>query len=169
MMNNFSVFFGTVFILILQIFVLNNINFFSSINPYLYVAFIFIFPLYKNRFIVLLITFFYGLTLDFFNDTGGIHAFSLLIVVYFRLFFIKLFFKKSNIDFLLFNIQSEAFGQVFNYVVTLTVIHHFILISLDNFSFQNMDIVLLNTLYSSTFTLLLYFLGSYIFRKKTLN
>lgn len=168
-MNNFSLFFGALFLLLVQIFVFNNINFFGSINPYLYVAFIFIFPLHKNRFTVLLITFLYGLTLDFFTDTGGIHAFSLLLVAYLRLFFIKLFFKKSNIDYLLFNIHSEAFGQVFNYVVTLTVIHHFVLISLDNFSFQNMGIVLLNTFYSSTFTLLLYFLGSYIFRKKTLN
>ncbi|CAI8397817.1 MAG: Uncharacterised protein [Flavobacterium sp. SCGC AAA160-P02] len=168
-MNNFSIFFWAVFLLLLQIFVLNNINFFSSINPYLYVAIIFIFPLYKNRFIILIFSFLYGLALDSFTDTGGIHAFSLLFVAYLRLFFIKLYFKKSNIDFLLFNIHSEPFGQVFNYVTTLTIIHHFLLIFLDNFSFQNIDIVLLNTLYSSTFTLLLYFLGSYLFKKKQLN
>ena len=148
---------------------LNNINFSNSINPYLYITFIFIFPLNKNRFAFLFLAFIYGLTLDFFSDTGGLHAFSLLFVAYLRLFFIKLFFKKNEIDYLLFNLHSEAFGQVFNYVVTLTVIHHFVLISLDNFSFQNIGTVLLNTLYSSIFTLILYFIGSYIFRKKQLN
>ena len=50
-----------------------------------------------------------------------------------------------------------------------TIIHHFILFSLDNFSFNNLNIVLLNTLYSSIFTLVLYFLGSYILRKKQLH
>tara|TARA_B100000795_G_C22790260_1_gene436604 strand:+ start:1031 stop:1537 length:507 start_codon:yes stop_codon:yes gene_type:complete len=168
-MNKLRIFFWFILILLLQVFVLNNVNFSNSINPYLYVSFIFIYPLNKNRFLFLFFTFIYGLTLDFFSDTGGIHAFSLLFVAYTRLFFIKLFFKKNNIDYLLFNLHSEVFGQMFNYVVTLTVIHHFILISLDNFSFQNMGTVLLNTLYSSTFTLLLYFLGSYILRKKQLN
>lgn len=168
-MNKFRVFYWSVLILLLQIFVLNNINFSNSINPYLYITFIFIFPLSKNRFAFLFFAFLYGLTLDFFSDTGGLHAFSLLFVAYLRLFFIKLFFKKNEIDYLLFNLHSEAFGQVFNYVVTLTVIHHFVLISLDNFSFQNIGTVLLNTLYSSIFTLILYFLGSYIFRKKQLN
>jgi len=43
------------------------------------------------------------------------------------------------------------------------------LFSLDNFSFQNMGTVLLNTLYSSVFTLILYFAGSYILREKQLN
>tara|TARA_R110000787_G_scaffold91628_10_gene193050 strand:- start:4520 stop:5026 length:507 start_codon:yes stop_codon:yes gene_type:complete len=168
-MNNFRITFWLILILLIQVFVLNNINFSNSINPYLYIAFIFIFPLNKNRFTFLLFAFIYGLLLDFFSDTGGLHAFSLLFVAYLRLFFIKLFFKKSEIDYLLFNLHSEAFGQVFNYVVTLTVIHHFVLISLDNFSFQNIGTVSLNTLYSSIFTLILYFLGSYIFRKKQLN
>lgn len=168
-MNNLSVFLWAVLLLLLQILVFNNINFSGVINPYLYVTFIFIFPLFKNRFIVLFFSFLYGLTLDFFTDTGGVHAFSLLFVAYLRLFFIKLFFKKTNIDFLLFNLQSEPFGQVFNYVTTLTVIHHFILIFLDNFSFENIGLVILHTLYSSTFTLLLYFFGSSLFQRKQLN
>ena len=130
-MNKLRIFFWSILLLLLQILVLNNINFSHTINPYLYITFIFIFPLKKNRFIFLFFTFVYGLILDFFSDTGGIHAFSLLFVAYIRLFFIKLFFKKGNIDYLLFNLNSEAFGQVFNYILTLTLIHHFILISLD--------------------------------------
>ena len=165
-MNKFRIFFWSILILLLQILLFNNINFSQNINPYLYIAFIFIFPLNKNRFLFLSAAFMFGLILDFFSDTGGIHAASLLFVAFLRIYFIKLFFKKNNIDYLLFNLHSETFGQVFNYVVTLTVIHHFVLFSLDNFSFHNMETVFLNTLYSSTFTLVLYFLGSYILRKK---
>ena len=165
-MNKFRIFFWSILILLLQILLFNNINFSQNINPYLYITFIFIFPLNKNRFVFLSTAFIYGLTLDLFSDTGGIHAASLLFVAFLRVPFVKLFFKKNTKDYLLFNLHSEAFGQVFNYVVTLTIIHHFILLSLDNFSFHNIETVLLNTLYSSTFTLLLYFLGSYILRKK---
>lgn len=156
-------------IFFLQVGVLNNINFSGYINPYLYIVFLFMYPLNKNTIPFLTFAFFYGLGIDFFSDTGGVHAFALVFVGYMRLFLIKLFFKKTEVDYLLFSLQRQPFGQVFNHVVTLTLIHHFILLSLDNFSFQNLGSVLLNTFYSSLFTLTLYFLGSFIFRKKQVN
>ena len=168
-MNKVITIIWLIFIFFLQVLVLNNINFSGYINPYLYIAFIFLFPLNKNRFPFLTLAFLYGLGIDFFSDTGGVHAFALLFVGYLRILFIRLFFKKAEVDYLLFSLQREPFGQVFNYVVTLTLIHHLILLSLDNFSFQNLGGVFLNAIYSSIFTLILYFLGSYIFRKKQIN
>lgn len=154
------------FLLFLQVFVLSNIRFLGYINPYLYISFVFYFPLRENRFPFLITSFLLGLSVDFFLDSGGIHAFSILFIAYIRLFFIRLIFKKTTLDFLLFKIQSEPFGKVFNYVVILTIIHHLILFSFANFSFENISDVLLNTLFSSIFTLLLFFIGSYIFIKK---
>ncbi|MEQ6125189.1 hypothetical protein AAON49_13360 [Pseudotenacibaculum sp. MALMAid0570] len=168
-MNKLNIIIWLILIFFLQVFVLNNINFSGYINPYLYIAFVFLFPLSKNRFLFLSLAFLYGLGIDFFSDTGGIHAFSLLSIAYIRLLFVKIFFKKTELDYLLFRLHKESFGQVFNYVVTLTLIHHLILFSLANFSFQNIGGVLLNTLYSSIFTLVLYFFGSYIFRKKQIG
>lgn len=168
-MNSIVITLWLIMIFFLQVFVLNNINFSGYINPYLYIIFVFVFPLNKNRFPFLILAFLYGLGIDFFSDTGGIHAFSLLFIAYIRLLFVKIFFKKTELDYLLFNLHKESFGQVFNYVVTLTLIHHLILISLDKFSFQNPGSILLETIYSSIFTLVLYFLGSYIFRKKQVD
>jgi len=152
-----------IFLLLLQVLVLSNINFLGYVNPYLYISFVFFFPLKENRFPFLIATFFMGLCVDFFLDSGGIHAFSILFIGYIRLFFMRLFFKKTKIDFLLFKLQAEPFGKVFNYVVTLTIIHHLILFSFTNFSFENISAILLNTLFSSIFTLILFFIGSYIF------
>jgi rod shape-determining protein MreD len=154
------------FLLFLQVFVLNHVQFLGYVNPYLYIAFIFSYPLKKNRFFFLFLAFFLGLSVDFFSDSGGIHAFSSLFIGYIRLFFIRTVFGKTEIDYPLFNLQQEAFGKVFNYVVILTIIHHFILFSFANFSFQNFGDILLETLFSSIFTLILFFLGTYIFIKK---
>ncbi|MFY9243201.1 MAG: rod shape-determining protein MreD [Polaribacter sp.] len=153
------------FLLFLQVFVLNNILFLDFINPYLYIAFVFAFPLKENRFPFLFYCFLLGLFIDFFSDSGGIHAFSVLLIAYLRLFFVRIYFKKVPADYPFFEIKSEPFGKVFNYVVTLTVIHHLIYFSIANFSYYNITSVLLNTLCSSIFTLLLYFLGTYIFMK----
>ena len=165
---NKTVYFGLlfVFLVFLQVFVLNNILFLGYINPYLYIAFVFLYPLKKNRFSFLLLSFALGLSIDFFSDSGGIHAFSLVTISYLRLFFIRVFLNKFEVDYPFFKLNLEPFGKKFNYIVTLTVLHHFLLFSFANFSFQNMSHVILNTLYSSAFTLILYFLSIYIFSKK---
>ena len=165
---NKTIYFGLlfVFLVFIQVFVLSNILFLGYINPYLYITFIFLYPLKKNRAIFLLIAFMLGLSVDLFSDSGGIHAFATLSIAYFRLFFAKVFFRKFENDYPFFKLRLEPFGKKFNYVVTLTVLHHFILFSFANFSFLNISHVLLNTLYSSIFTLILYFLGTYIFSKK---
>jgi rod shape-determining protein MreD len=152
-------------LLLLQVFVLNNVLFLGYINPYIYIAFVFLYPLKENRFAFLLYSFLLGLIIDFFSDSGGIHAFSTLLIAYIRLFFIRLYFRKVAADYPFFSLKSESFGKVFNYTVTLTLIHHFTYFTFANFSLENFNNVILNTLFSSIFTLLLYFLGTYIFSK----
>jgi len=145
------------FLLFLQVFLLNNILFLGYINPYLYVAFVIFYPLKKERYLFLFLSFLLGLSIDFFSDSLGINAFSLLFIAYLRLFLIRIIFKKTEQDYLLFNLDQEPFGKVFNYVISLVVIHHFILFSLANFSTQNFSSVIVNTLYSSIFTSVLFF------------
>ncbi len=153
------------FLLFMQVFVLNNINFLGFINPYLYIIFVFNFPLKENRFPILFFSFLLGLFIDTFSNSGGIHALSILTIAYMRLFFIKLYFRKLPSDYPFFYLNSEPFGKIFSYCLTLTLIHHFIYFFVSNFSFQNLSMVFLNTLYSSIFTLILFFLGNYIFTK----
>jgi rod shape-determining protein MreD len=153
------------FLLCLQVVILSKINFLGYINPYLYIAFIFLYPLKENKFPLLFFSFILGISIDFFSDSGGIHAFSTLFIAYTRLFFVKIYFKKIPSDYPFFKLKSESFGKVFNFVVTLTLIHHLIYFSLANFSFKNLSIVFLNTVFSSIFTLILFFLGTYIFKK----
>ncbi|MFV0248090.1 MAG: hypothetical protein ACK5H1_03900 [Tenacibaculum sp.] len=154
------------FFVLLQVLILDNIILLGYINPYLYIAYVFIFPLNQKRILFLSVCFLLGLSVDLFSNSGGIHAFATLFIGYLRLFLIRAIFKISKPEYLLFNLRLESFDKVFNYTSILTVIHHFILFSFLNFSFHNISNVLINTLFSSIFTLLLYFLGSIIFRKK---
>ncbi|CAL2102675.1 Rod shape-determining protein MreD [Tenacibaculum sp. 190130A14a] len=152
-------------LLLLQVLILNNIELMGYINPYLYIAFVFAYPIRINRFPFLIFAFLLGLLVDTFTNSGGIHAFATLFIAYIRLFFIKSIFKKSESDYQTFTLSLESFDKVFNYVAILTVIHHFILFVLINFGFSNFINVLLNTFFSSIFTLILYFLGRFLFSK----
>lgn len=153
-------------LLLLQVFIFNNVLFLGYVNPYIYIAFVFLYPIRKNRFPFLFLSFLLGLCVDAFSNSGGINAFSILFIAYIRIFFIRSIFKKIAIEDTLFSINKEPFGNTFNYVIVLTLIHHFILFSLANFSFQNISHVLLNTILSSIFTVILFLLGNYIFSPK---
>ena len=155
-----------IFFVLLQTLILNNILLFGHVNPYIYIAYVFIFPLNQKRISFLTISFLLGLCIDFFSNSGGIHAFATLFIAYIRLFLVKTIFKKTESDYLLFDLKLETFDKTFNYIAILTIIHHFILYSFINFSLHNFSNVIINTLLSTTFTLVLYFLGSFIFRKK---
>lgn len=153
-------------LLLLQVLILNNIRLMGYINPYLYIVFVLVYPIKINRFPFLIFSFLLGLVIDTFTNSGGIHAFATLFIAYIRLFFIKSIFKKTESDYQSFSLSLESFDKVFNYVAILTIIHHFILFLLINFGFSNFINVLLNTIFSSIFTLILYFLGRFLFTKK---
>ena len=168
MNKNLHLTFLFVVLLLLQVLILNNVLLFGYINPYIYIVFVFVYPLHNNRRNFLLTSFLLGLFVDFFSDSGGIHAFATLFIAYIRLFFVRVIFNKNVTDFSFFDLEKEPFGKVFNYVVSLTMIHHFLLFSLAEFSFQNLINIIINTLFSSIFTVTLFFIGSAIFRKNQL-
>lgn len=154
-----------VFLILLQVLILNNILLFDYVNPYLYIVFIIIYPLNK-RFSFLTTAFFLGLCVDFFTNSGGAHAFASVFIAYIRVYVFQKTFQKLESEFDLFDLKQEALGKRFNYAAVLTLVHHFTLFFLINFSFNNFPKVLINTLLSSIFTLLLYFTGSFIFSRK---
>jgi rod shape-determining protein MreD len=73
-----------VILLFAQILVLNNINLSGFINPYLYILFILWLPFELKDWIVLLLGFGLGLTIDMFMSTPGIHTSATLFLAFSR-------------------------------------------------------------------------------------
>lgn len=155
-----------VLLVLLQVSILNHINFLGYINPYVYILFIFLFPVKNSRSLFILISFFLGLTMDLFLDTGGIHAAACVSIAYIRPIVLKFCFgtvyeyqtiKFDNVD-----IPSKLF-----YFAILTFIHHFILFSLEIFNISKIILLLQKTLFSSIFTIILCVLVTIIFSRKT--
>ncbi|XCF07219.1 rod shape-determining protein MreD [Tamlana crocina] len=153
-------------LVIVQVLILNNINFMGYINPYIYILFIALFPIKHNRIIVMLLGFLLGLIIDLFMDTGGIHAGASVFIAYLRPTILKTSFgtvyehqsvRFSNID----------FGSKLTYFTLLTVLHHVVLFSLEIFSFSKILLILQKTLLSSIFTILLSVIVTIIFSRKT--
>ncbi len=141
-------------LLLVQVVICNNINFFGNINPYIYIIFIFLFPIRENRLILLLVSFMLGLLVDLFSDSGGVHAAAAVCLAYSRPILLKssfgMLYEHHSIKF-----SSTEIGSLITYISVGTVIHHFILFSLEIFNISNILLILKKTLFSSIFTTLL--------------
>lgn len=153
-------------LLLLQVLVLNHVNLFGFINPLVYIVWVLLFPIKKNKATLLLLSFLLGLSIDFFSDSGGIHAAATLFIAYIRIPVLNAILGKSDFDYVLFNLRSIAFIKAFSFIAILTFIHHFVVFSLEYFSFNSISSILYNTLLTGIFTIILSILGIILFTKR---
>lgn len=157
--------FRFILLALLQVLVLSHINFLGYINPYLYILFILLYPLKNNRVIFILLSFLLGLTIDTFLDSGGVHAAASVTIAFIRPVVLKFSFG-AVYDHQTMKFGNVEFGAKLTYIIILTLIHHFILFSLEIFNFYKIILILQNTLFSSIFTIILCFLTTIIFSRR---
>ena len=153
-------------LILLQIIVLNNINFLGYINPYLYILFIFLYPLKKIDYNLIFLSFFLGLAIDYFSNTGGINAAATLFIAFVRIPVLKVVLGKSELDFSTLSITKLPFGRKYTYILVLTLIHHFIVFGLEYFKWSSFGIILQKTLLTTIFTMILIMISFTFVSKK---
>lgn len=167
-MNNFVIKNSIQFVLLvlLQVLILNNINLYGYLNPYLYIVFVFFYPLRKDKGNFLFLSFLLGLCIDFFSNSGGINAASTLFIAYIRLALLTKILNKPDFDYVSFNIRSISIGKAFSYIFLLTFIHHLLLFGLEYFSLKATGTVVAKAFFSSLFTVAVTWIGIVLFTKK---
>ena len=155
-----------IILVLLQVLIFNNINLFGYTNPYIYIAFVFYYPLQKEKGTFLFLSFLLGLCIDFFSDSGGINAAATLFIAFIRLPLLSSIMRKYDFDYQLFNLRSISFGKAFSFIALLTLIHHFILFSLDYFSFNDFGSIISKTFTTSILSISLILIGVILFTKK---
>jgi len=153
-------------LVLIQVGILNHINFLGDINPYLYVLFFVLYPLRNNRLLFIFIAFLLGLSIDMFSDTGGIHAGASVFLAYIRPLITKFSFGTLN-EFYSVKFSNIDFIKRFTYICIMVLIHHIVLFSLEYFSVVHVITILKHTLLSSIFTIILILLTTIIFRKSS--
>ena len=152
-------------LLFLQSFLLNNINLFGFINPNLYLLFIIIYRLDGDPTLLIIIGFVMGLLLDLLTQGSGGHTIATLTIAFLRLSIIKFSFG-VNYDVPMGMIKGSLLRQRLLYFMLMVVIHHLVLYSIVYFSFDNIIIILKNTLFTSFFTFIMVFISLGLFREK---
>ncbi|WP_179022341.1 rod shape-determining protein MreD [Winogradskyella forsetii] len=143
-----------VLLLLAQVMICNHIDLFGYINPYIYIIFIFLFPIREERLVLLLVSFLLGMLVDMFSDSGGVHAAAAVCLAYARPILLKnsfgMQYEHQSIKF-----RNTDMGSLITYISLGTVIHHLVLFSLEIFNISNIILIVQKTLFSSIFTIIL--------------
>lgn len=152
-----------VLLILFQVILFDHISFLKYVNPYPYLLFIVLYPVNGNRMGLLLSSFFLGLFIDMFNDSGGVHAAASVILAYLRPEFFKFSFGLSY-EYQTVRINARLTPERFSFLLISILTHHLALFFLEIFRFSFIIDILLRTLFSTIFTLILCILIIYMFK-----
>lgn len=144
-----------VLMIVLQIFIFNNIQVSGYINPQVYVFFILVLPMNIKGPVLLLLAFGMGLIIDAFTDALAIHALSCLLMAFFRPAILRIFSDNLDPE----DMASPSYynpgtASLFLYSLILVLIHHSTLFFLELFRFNELFQTLSRTLISAGLTML---------------
>lgn len=134
-----------------------------------YILFLFVFPVYKEKISLLILSFFLGLSIDILSDDGGINAFATVFVAYYRLPILNYIKGSQYTDEEETDIKNLDNFILLFWIALVTFIHHFLIFTLENFSFYGLGRNLLKTILSTIFTTLAIFIILQLFSKKKSN
>ena len=141
-------------LVVIQVFLLNNIELFGYVTPYVYILFILLYPINSGRELFLVICFLLGFTIDVFENSGGIHAAACLCMGYLRPLALKTSFGVSY-EYNTIKINDMPLGGRITYVVVLVFIHHLVLFGLEIFDLDHALLLLKTTVLGVLFSVLL--------------
>lgn len=152
-----------VLLLAAQILIFNNVNFLGYINPYPYMLFIILYPVNGNKFGLLAASFFLGIVMDMFCNSGGVHAAACVVLAYYRPYIFKFSFGLSY-EYQTVKLNDVLTPERFSFILIAVVLHHLILFLLEVFHLTFLWEILLKTVLSTVFTILICIIIIYIIK-----
>lgn len=164
-MNNtlFVNIFRFILFLTAQIVIFNNMNFLGYISPFPYILFIILYPVNGNKTGLVLASFLLGLILDTFSDSGGIHTIACITLAYYRPYLFKFAFGLSY-EYQTIKLNDVLTPERFTFILLSVTIHHFILFALEAFRISFFWEILLRTILSTIFTILICIIIIYLIK-----
>lgn len=115
-----------------QVWLFNNIEFWGFLNPFVYILYVLLYPVNANKSFLLISSFFMGLLMDMFFNTGGVHTTATLVLAYIRPTLFRFAYGVSY-EYNTIKITDKFTSETFVLVLLSVGIHHFILYNLEIF------------------------------------
>jgi hypothetical protein len=160
-----------VFLILIQVFVLDKIQIRLSlmVTPYIYYLFILWLPFNMNRTAQMALAFLLGFTLDSFRHTPGFHAAACVLIAYMRPFVINLLIPQEGTETNYEEPSAKSMGGFLTYIIyagILTVIHNAWLFFLEAWQLGDVWYFFSKTIFSTIINLLLIIVTELLFVRK---
>jgi rod shape-determining protein MreD len=155
--------------ILLQAYVLDHIPpLHQFITPYLYFLFILWLPFSMPRTMLLIIAFIFGLCMDFFTSSPGLHAAPCVLIAYMRPFLLALLLPQetTELSYVEPSLKSMGWAPYFVYVLILTFLHHSYLVLLEWLQFGSFLYFLGKVTATTAVSMMLVFLTELLFYRK---
>jgi rod shape-determining protein MreD len=155
--------------ILVQVFILSRMPpLHRFVTPYLYYLYILWLPFGLSRMSITFIGFVFGLTLDYFLKTPGLHAAACTLIAYVRPFVIGMLISQEGADknYIAPSFVSMGWAPYGTYVLVLTVLHHSYLVLLEWMTFGSFVYFVGKVVASTAVSLLLVLLTEVLFFRK---
>jgi rod shape-determining protein MreD len=157
------------FVLFIQVFILNKIPpLHQFVVPYFYFIVILWMPFKTQRWVILIVGFLLGFTVDIFYKTPGLHAAASVLIAYLRPFVINLLFPKEATEWGNEEPNRLSMGALpfTTYVILLTILHNLYLIFLEWMQFGSFFYFLGKLIATSLVSLLLILISELLVNRR---
>ena len=142
-------------VVLLQVLLFNNMDYFYLVSPYIYIIFLLDLPLNVKTPSLMLLAFLLGLVVDFFSNTMGLHTFACVIIGFLRNGYLKILFSQLEFKFQQPSIIQFGLSGYLKYAVGMVALHHIALFMMEALSFNNFGFLLLRIILNIALSLLL--------------
>jgi len=156
-----------IFLVLMQVLIFNNIELGGYLNPYIYVLFILLLPFDTPRWLLLIIGFMLGLSVDILSETMGMHTSATVLMAFLRPSVLSMFspregYEKGSLP----RIHFYGIQWFVQYTLVLVFAHHTMLFLTEIFRIQDFFHILLRIILSTLFSVSIISLSQYfVFRK----
>jgi len=150
--------------LLYQVLILKNIVLFNTAFCFLYVAYLFFLPVEANPVFLMFVGFLMGFAIDIFYDSLGLHAFSCVLVMYVRNYWLALITPQGGYDSSTTpSIAINGMQWFIVYTIPLVFLHHAVLFFVEAGGFGMFWFTLWKIITSTIFTTMVTVVVQYLF------
>ncbi|MGE0087930.1 MAG: rod shape-determining protein MreD [Bacteroidales bacterium] len=155
-----------IILVFLQVLILNNIQLGGYVNPYVYILFILILPFETPKWLLLVLGFLLGLSIDLFSNTIGMHSSATVFIAFLRPIVLKIISPRDGYDTETYpTVSFYGVNWFIKYSAILVFAHHLFLFYIEVFRFSGFFSTLLRVILSSLISLLIIFISQYFYRR----
>ncbi|MFC2090754.1 rod shape-determining protein MreD [Bacteroidota bacterium] len=154
-------------LVLMQVIILDNVQLFGYMNPQFYILFILLLPFDTPRWLILVVGFFLGLSIDLFTNTLGMHTAATVFLAFLRPWILKIFSPRDGYEADSSpTIRDYGINWFLRYALFATFMHHLFLFYVEVFNFHEFFSTFLRVILSTMLTAILIIISQYfIFRR----